>query len=141
MKQVYLIGSLPAWVIALAIAGVLALLVQQFITLRRRLATGRSSFLVLLRTGVYSVLLFFLLGPALIENRVTKLRKPLTLLIDNSASMKFPAAFRPSPDGKPAKSRLDAIKEKLLDGSDPIIRRLNRDYDLRIYALGTALEA
>ena len=140
MKQIYLIGNLPGWLIAVAIIGVIALLVQEFITLRRRLATGRSSFLVLLRTCVYSVLIFFLLGPALVENRVTRLRTPLTLLIDTSASMNFPAAFRPSPDGQPAKSRLDAIKAKLLDGKDPLIGRLNRDYDLRVYALGTTLE-
>ena len=90
MSQIYLIGNLPGWMIALAVVAVLALLVQQFVSLRQRLATGRSSFLVLLRTCVYSVLIFFLLGPALVENRVTKLRTPLTVLIDASASMKFP---------------------------------------------------
>src|ERR1041384_2117797 len=105
MKQVYLIGNLPGWVIALAVAGVLALLVQQFITLRRRLAAGRSSFLVLLRACVYSVLIFFLLGPARVENRATKPRMPLTLLIDTSGSMNFPAAFRPSSESRPAKTR------------------------------------
>src|SRR5690242_21126695 len=140
MKQIYLIGNLPGWVIGLAVSAVLALLVQQFLTLRRRLATGRSSFLVLLRTCVYSVLIFFLLGPALIENHITRLRMPLTLLIDTSASMNFPAAFTPSADGKPPKTRLDSIKAKLLEGSEPLIRRLNRDYDLRVYALGTTLE-
>ncbi|HEY7165075.1 MAG TPA: glutamine amidotransferase [Candidatus Binatia bacterium] len=141
MNQIYLIGNLPVWIIGLAVVAVLALLVQQFLTLRRRLATGRSSFLVLLRMCVYSVLIFFLLGPALVENRVTKLRTPLTLLIDTSASMNFPAAFHPSPNGQSAKSRLDAIKDKLLGGNDSLIRRLDRDYDLRIYSLGTTLEA
>src|ERR1044071_5864990 len=139
MKNIYLIGNLPGWVIAVAALAVVALLLQQFLSLKRRLAVGPSSFLVLLRTCVYSVLIFFLLGPALVENRVTKLRTPLTVLIDTSASMNFPAAFRASADGTPAKSRLDAIKEKLVDGKEPLIRRLSRDYDLRIYRLGTTL--
>src|ERR1700757_1421347 len=106
MRNLYLIGNLPAWSIALAALGVLALLVHQFINLKRRLAAGPSSFLVLLRTCVYSVLIFFLLGPALVENRVMKLRLPLTVLIDTSESMGFPASSKPAPDSKAGKSRI-----------------------------------
>ena len=89
MKNIYLIGNLPGWVIALAALAVGALLLQQFMSLKQRLAVGPTSFLVLLRTCVYSVLIFFLLGPALVENRVTKLRLPLTVLIDTSEAWDF----------------------------------------------------
>ena len=140
MKDFYLIGNLPGWVIGLAVLGVVALLAQQFISLKRRLAVGPSTFLVLLRTCVYSVLIFFLFGPAIVENRVARLRPPLTVLIDTSESMAFPASPKPMPEGKPGKSRIDLVKEKLLDGKESLIHKLSRDYDLRLYRLGTSLE-
>src|SRR5215471_4889117 len=118
MKDFYLIGNLPGWIIALAALAVVLLLAQQFIGLKRRLATGPSTLLVLLRTCVYGVLIFFLFGPAIIENRTAKLRPPLTVLIDTSESMAFPADPKPLPDGKPAKSRIDVVKETLLAGKE-----------------------
>ena len=140
MKNIYLIGNLPGWVIAVAALAVVALLLQQFLSLKRRLAVGPSSFLVLLRTCVYALLIFFLLGPALVENRVTKLRLPLTVLIDTSESMKFPASSKASPEEKTAKSRLELLKGKLLEGKDSLIARLSREYDLRLYRFGSSLE-
>jgi len=141
MKDIYLIGNLPGWVVALAALGVGALLVHQFRSLKQRLAVGPTSFLVALRTCVYSLLIFFLLGPSLVENRVTKLRPPLTVLIDTSQSMAFPASSKAMPEGKPGKSRIDLVKEKLLGGGkESLIQRLNREYDLRLYRFGTSLE-
>lgn len=140
MKDLYLVGSLPWWVIALVGLGTGALLVQQFLSLKQRLALGQSSFLVFLRTCVYILLIFFLLGPALVDKRVTKLRRPLTVLIDSSASMAFPASSKATQDGKPGKSRLDLVREKLLNGQEPLIQKLNRDYDLRLYRFGTSVE-
>lgn len=140
MKDLYLVGSLPWWVIALVGLGTGALLVQQFLSLKQRLALGQSSFLVFLRTCVYILLIFFLLGPALVDKRVTKLRRPLTVLIDSSESMAFPASSKATQDGKPGKSRLDLVREKLLNGQEPLIQKLNRDYDLRLYRFGTSVE-
>jgi uncharacterized membrane protein len=140
MKNFYLIGNLPGWVVALAALGVVGLLAHQFIGLKKRLAIGPSSFLIALRTCVYSVLIFFLLGPAIVENRVAKLRPPLTILIDTSESMAFTANSKPTPEGKPGKSRIDIVKEKLLDGKESLIHKLSREYDLRLYRFGTSLE-
>ena len=140
MKDLYLVGSLPWWVIALVGLGTGALLVHQFLSLKQRLALGQSSFLVFLRTCVYILLIFFLLGPALVDKRVTKLRRPLTVLIDSSESMAFPASSKATQDGKPGKSRLDLVREKLLNGQEPLIQKLNRDYDLRLYRFGTSVE-
>ena len=140
MQDLFLIGTLPWWVIALVACGSVALLLQQFLSLRRRLALGQSVFLVLLRTGVYSLLIFFLFGPALVEKRVAKLRRPLTLLVDSSQSMAFPASTKPAQDGQPVKTRLDLVREKLLSGKEPLIQELSRDYDLQLYRFGTTLE-
>src|SRR5262245_29814601 len=118
MQDLFLIGSLPWWAIALVACASVALLLQQFLALRQRLALGQNIFLVLLRTGVYSLLIFFLFGPALVEKRVAKLRRPLTVLLDSSQSMAYPASAKPSQDGQPAKSRLDLVKEKLLSGKE-----------------------
>jgi uncharacterized membrane protein len=140
MKDLYLIGALPGWVIGLIGVGAAALLVQQFFGLRQRLPLGQTSFLILLRGCVYAILLFFLFGPALIDKRVSKLRRPLTLLIDSSQSMGFPATAKNSPGNTPAQSRLDLVREKLVGGKAPLIQRLNRDYDLRVISFGTSLD-
>jgi uncharacterized membrane protein len=141
MRDLLLIGGVPTWLIVLAAVGILALLVQQFFRLRQRLSTAQSALLTLLRAAVYGLLIFFLLGPALVENRVTKLRRPLTVLIDSSQSMSFPLSPNGTRDGKPSKSRLDSVKEKLLSGNDPLIHKLSRDYDLKILKFGAGLES
>src|SRR5437762_11413655 len=140
MSDLYLIGALPWWLVALAGLGAEALLAQQLINLRQRLSLSQSSFLTLIRACVYAGLIFFLLGPALIDKRVTKLRRPLTLLIDTSQSMGFPASAKTAPGDKTAKSRLDLVRDKLEAGQAPLIQKLNRDYDLRVIRFGTSLE-
>jgi uncharacterized membrane protein len=141
MNDLYLIGVLPLWLIALVGVAAAALLAQQFINLRQRLPLGQTAFLTLLRACVYAGLIFFLLGPALIDKRVTKLRRPLTLLVDTSQSMNFPANAKSAAGDQAAKSRLDLVKEKLEAGPEPLIQRLNRDYDLRVIRFGTGLES
>ncbi|HEX7227190.1 MAG TPA: glutamine amidotransferase [Candidatus Binatia bacterium] len=139
MKDLYLISSVPWWLIALVVAASVALLVQQFLSLRRRLSIGQSIFLVSLRACVYGLLIFFLLSPAVVEKHVRQLRRPLTLLIDDSQSMTFPANPAGAQQGK-APSRLEVVKQKLTEGEQPLIQKLSRDYDLRIYRFGTSLE-
>ena len=141
MKDLYLIGSLPGWLVALIGVAAAALLLHQFFGLKKRLPVGQSGFLTALRALVYAVLIFFLLGPALIDKRVTKLRRPLTVLIDSSQSMGFPASAKSAPGDKNAKSRLDLVREKLDAGANgSILQKLNRDYDLKLIRLGTSLE-
>ncbi len=140
MRDLFLTGNLPWWVILLAACVSVTLLIQQFFSLRERLSLGQSSLLVFLRACVYSLLVFYLFGPALVEKRVAKLRRPLTLLVDSSQSMGFPAAAKTVQDGQPAKSRLDLVRERLSGGKDPLIQELSRDYDLHLYRFGTALE-
>ena len=140
MDNLYLIGSTPWWVLLIAALASCALIAQQFLNLKQRLSVTHSAVLVSLRAVVYALLIFFLLGPALIERRITKLRRPLTVLVDTSQSMAFPADPKSSADGKPARSRLDVLKEKLLDGKEPVLQKLSRDYELRLFRFGTALE-
>ncbi|HEY7221548.1 MAG TPA: glutamine amidotransferase [Candidatus Binatia bacterium] len=140
MNDLYLIGALPWWLVALVGLSAAALLTQQFINLRQRLALGQTVFLTFLRACVYGGLVFFLLGPALIDKRVSKLRRPLTLLIDTSQSMGFPASAKPAPGDNTVKSRLDVVRDKLDSGQTPLIQKLSRDYDLRVIRFGTSLE-
>jgi uncharacterized membrane protein len=140
MQDLYLIGTLPWWLIALATIAIVALLLLQFRGLRQRLPLGQTLFLTLLRTVVYAGLIFFLFGPALIERKTTKLRRPLTVLIDSSQSMGFPADAKVAPGDKAPASRLDLVREKLTGGQEPLIEKLNRDYDLRLARFGTSLE-
>jgi len=140
MNELFFAGGLPWWAILLIALGTLSLLVHQFLGLKRRLSPKKSGLLISLRALVYALLIFFLLSPGLIEKRVTKLRRPLTVILDTSQSMGFPAAPGQSRDGKQGKSRIDLMKEKLLEGKEPWIERLARDYDLRLYQFSTRLE-
>jgi uncharacterized membrane protein len=140
MKELYFIGNLPWWLIALVALATIALLLQQFLSLKQRLSLAQSAFLVALRAVVYGVLIFFLLGPSLIDKRSGKLRRPLTVLIDSSESMAFPASAKAAAGESAGKSRLDAVREKLTAGKEPLIQRLSRDYDLRLFRFGTDLE-
>ena len=141
MDSLYFTGSLPWWIILLIALVMGALLIYQFISLKQRLKWYQSCFLIFLRGLVYALLIFFLLGPGLVERNVTKLRRPLTVLLDTSQSMSFPS--NPEETGqnrKGVKKRIDLVKEKLLEGKEPLIRRLARDYDLRLVQFGTGLE-
>ncbi|HEU4341668.1 MAG TPA: glutamine amidotransferase [Candidatus Binatia bacterium] len=140
MKDLFLIGSVPWWLIALAGLGSGALLIQQFVGLRQRLTLSQSSVLVCLRAVVYGLLIFFLFGPALVETRVLKLRRPLTVLVDSSQSMDFPATPKADSSGQPQTSRIELVREKLAGGKEPLLEKLSRDYDLRLFRFGTSLE-
>ena len=140
MQDLYLIGTLPLWLIAVAAGAIVALLVLQFRGLRRRLPLGQTLFLSLLRAVVYAGLIFFLFGPALIDRKTTRLRRPLTVLIDSSQSMGFPADPKVAPGDKAPATRLDAVRDKLTAGKEPLIQKLNRDYDLRLVRFGTGME-
>ncbi|MGH7828508.1 MAG: glutamine amidotransferase [Candidatus Binatia bacterium] len=140
MQNLYLISGIPLWAIVIAALATVALLVHQFVGLRRRLSAFQSAFLTFLRATVYALLIFFLFGPALVEKRVTKLRRPLTVLVDSSQSMAFPVSADGTSDGSPSKSRLESVKEKLLAGNDPLIQRLSREYDLKLFKFGASLE-
>jgi uncharacterized membrane protein len=139
MQEFHFIGPLPGWLIALVALLTALLLVQQFRSLRLRLPPGRSALLTFLRACVYAGLIFFLFGPALIDRRTTKLRRPLTVLIDSSQSMGFPADAKAAPEDKDPLSRLDLVRERLTAGPDPLIQKLSRDYDLRLFRFGTGL--
>ena len=141
MNDLFLLGALPWWLVALIALAASALLVRQWINLRQRLSLGQATFVTVVRACVYAGLIFFLLGPALINKRVIKLRRPLTLLIDTSQSMGFPASAKALPGEKPAKTRLDLVREKLASGQTSLLQRLNRDYDLRIIRFGTGTES
>lgn len=140
MTELFFIGGLPWWAILLIALGALALLIQQFLGLRQRLGSKRSWLLTSLRAIVYATLIFFLLSPGLVEKRFHKLSRPLMVLVDTSQSMGFPAAPSATADGGQGKSRIDLVKEKLSEGKEPLIQRLARDYDLRLYQFSTRLE-
>ena len=140
MKELFFVGGLPWWAILLIGLGALALLIHQFLSLKQRLSVKQSWLLIFLRGLVYALLVFFLLSPGLVQKRVTKLRRPLTVILDASQSMSFPAAATQRPDGMQGKSRIELVKEKLLAGKESLLQRLARDYDLRLYQFSTRLE-
>src|SRR3990167_6461705 len=94
MKDLFFVGALPWWFILLIALGALALLIHQFLAFRQRLSPRQSWLLISLRGFVFALMLFFLLSPGLVEKRVTRLRRPLTVILDSSQSM----GFRPGPN-------------------------------------------
>jgi uncharacterized membrane protein len=136
MKDLFFIGGIPWWATLLLLSGVLALLVYQFLKLKERLSLPKAWLLVGLRGCVYLSLVILLFNPVLIEKGAKTLRRPLILLLDTSQSMGLPA----NQDQNSGKSRIDLVKEKLLEGKEPLIRRLERDFDLRLYQFSTDRE-
>ncbi len=131
MKGLTLIGGVSWWFVALVAGGLLCLIIYQYRSQRQRLNRQRNALLTALRTCVYALLIFLLLSPVMVEESVKRLRRPLIILIDTSKSMGFPAGK----SGK--KSRIDLVKEKLTAGKEPLIERLARTYDLRLYQFDT----
>ncbi len=136
MPNILFIGGIPWWGTTLIALGAAALLIHQYFILRERLSIRQNTLLILLRSAVYTLLILFLLGPVLVQQRISKLRRPLVLLLDSSQSMALPS----SQDGDGKKSRMDLVKEKLLGGKDSLIERLARDYDLRLFRFDTKLQ-
>ena len=140
MNRLFFIGGLPWWLVLIAGLGALGLLVHQWLRLKPRLGPYRSSLLVALRGSVYGLLIFFLLGPGLVEQRVTRLRRPLTVLVDTSQSMGLPASAGAGTSGVKSLSRLDTVKDALSAGQVSSIQKLAQRYDLSLYQFGANLE-
>ncbi len=136
MEKLTFFGGLPTWGLILIALAACVLLVYQYRGLRVHLSVRKSALLVSIRASVYALLILFLTNPVFVEHRVTQLRRSLILLLDTSESMGFPA----SQQANGGKSRLDVLKEKLLEGKNPLIQRLAQDYDLRLYQFNTTLQ-
>lgn len=141
MSRLFFIGGMPWWLVLIAAMGAVVLLATQWLGLKSRLGPYRRSLLVALRGLVYGLLIFFLLGPGLVEQQTTRLRRPLTILVDVSQSMGLPAGARAANSGaKASRSRLDIVKEALSAGEVSSIQKLAQHYDLSLYQFGTNLE-
>lgn len=140
MSEIFFVGAIPWWVILLVALGASALLVYQFMGLRQRLGARQTSVLVSLRGVVYALLIFFLLSPGFFEKRVTKLRRPLTVLLDTSLSMALTAGPKGGQNETGGKSRIELVKQKLTEGEEPLLQKIARDYDVRVYQFGTDIE-
>jgi len=92
MSDILFVGGIPWWGTTLIALGAAALLIHQYFILRERLSIRQNTLLILLRGAVYTLLILFLLGPVLVEQRISKLRRPLVLLIDTSQSMGLPSS-------------------------------------------------
>ncbi|NIO07573.1 MAG: hypothetical protein GTO40_06015, partial [Deltaproteobacteria bacterium] len=136
MEKLTFFGGLPTWVLVVIALAACVLLVYQFRGLRQHLTVGQSALLVSIRASVYALLLLFLTNPIFVEERVTQLRRSLILLLDTSESMGFPV----NQQSNGSKSRMDVLKEKLLEGNNPLIERLAQEYDLRLYQFNTILQ-
>ena len=134
MQDLFLIGSLPWWVIAL-VTGSVALLVQPLFA-QQRLSLGQSSFLVF--PPAFMACLFS------VRSGLGGKRRQVASTAHGSggqlAKHVFPA-LTPNrrKTGNPQKAG-SISSEKLLAGKEPLIQELSRDYDLRLYRFGTALE-
>ena len=60
MEKLTFFGGLPFWVLILVTLGTCALLVYQFVGLRKHLSIRQSALLVSLRGSVYALLILFL---------------------------------------------------------------------------------
>jgi hypothetical protein len=135
MQDLFLIGSIPWWVIAVVACGSVALLVN-FFRSSSGWALGRVRFWFFFAPAL-RLAHFFFRPPWWKRGEVASTAHGSG---GQLISMSFPADPKPTQDGQPVKSRLDLVRERLLAGEEPLIQELSRDYDLRLYRFGTALE-
>ena len=135
MDNLIFTGGFAWWVIFLFAVGATVLLFRQLADLQARLNRRRAAVLTLLRAGVYLCLVLFLLGPTWVQKNITRVRRPLILLVDASESMRLPV----TPDGKSELSRIQAVRKTLLEGKRPWLERLAQEFDLRLYQFHSEL--
>ncbi len=147
------------WVLLLAI-GLIALAVWTYRN-TERLTKRRRITLTTLRCVLLALLLLILLRPSVAFTVEGSIRRTLLLLVDGSASMQIqdprhaPADIQrvniatgvadpakgldQGPTGPPqSMARLDVVKNTLRNDKLRLLRRLNRDYDLRFFTFGDA---
>ena len=104
MQELYLIGTLPVWLVALIGVGTAALLLQQFFGLKKRLPVGQIDFSHAAARGRLCRTDFLSSGSG-VDRQARDQTAPAADSFDRqSQSMAFPAGAKTSVDGKPAKA-------------------------------------
>ena len=120
---------LPLWLNLLLFAAGAGACVLQFHRLQRRLFWRKALLISLLRLGAFALLAVVALNPFWTERKEIKIAPALAILLDASPSMGLP--------GHPGKStRLEEAKEALLGGPDPVLKILEKKYEVRFFELG-----
>ncbi len=118
-------NSLPLAVIGLLAAVFIFLIILQWRDLSRRVATGTRWGLCLLRGLAYVLMLFMLLNPTLMIQKVLRLLPSLAVVLDTSSSMALLAAQ--------GASRLDsALKYLRADTASPL-ETFAENYQVKLY--------
>ncbi len=131
----------PAWLIILLAVVFADSLRRRIPFIRERVSGGRAAILLSLRALLYVVILFFLSGPTILEEKNRALPPRVLVLVDTSASMSVK-------DESQNRSRLESAMGILLKRSDSVevpgsaeggglLQRLSESYDVRVAGFDT----
>jgi hypothetical protein len=122
--------SLPLAVIALLAAGFIVLLALQWRDLSRRVGTSTRWGLCVLRGLSYLLLLFILLNPTLMIQKVLRLLPSLAVVLDTSSSMALPDG---QSHGQNTSGRLDSALRYLRAGAASPLATFAKYYQVKLY--------
>lgn len=133
LNQIVLTPVFPFWLVLLLLSLGLAAVILQYWFIRKRLGHKRSVAVSILRVFVLFLLISFALNPSRIEKREDRVSPSLAVLIDTSQSM--------NQMGLEGKSRLDDVRNLLLEGQTPLLRTLAGKFNVQLYSLGESLRS
>jgi len=125
-------GALPDGA-AVAAVGAAALLFATYLSLGKGVLFGRRALYAGLRAVALGLAAFALLAPERTAERSVARRHSLAVIIDDSASLRFPLSPRS------ARTRLDALKD-MLGRHHEDFAGLGKNYDMTVYRFARGLE-
>ncbi len=133
--------TLPLAVIALLAAGFIVLIVLQWRDLSQRVGSGPRWGLCILRGLAYLLLLFMLLNPTLMIQKVLRLLPSLAVVLDTSSSMALPDTQGHGQDNVQGRvqgnvegiSRLDSALKYLRAGTASPLETFAKNYQVKLY--------
>ena len=117
--------TFPVVVVGLIALAFGALLVRQWLDLRRRTPRRARLGLTALRFGAYTLVLMMLLNPALLIQKVMMILPQLAVLVDTSGSMGLSAGGEAT--------RLQGVVDYLHDEQRPALDNLAERYEIALY--------
>ena len=132
LDQITIAPVFPLWLILLLFFLGFVSTIVQYLLLRGRLGHSRALGLSLLRLGAISFLISFAFNPSLIERKEHKLSSTIAILFDTSQSM-----GQPESPGKA--SRLEEGKKLLTGGTNPLLKSLKEEFEVRLYGVSESL--
>ena len=134
IKNTLTMAPIIPWWVMLALLGIgVGLTVAQYRRVRDRLDKKRAFIVSALRLSAIVLILTFALNPSILVNEEHPIPPTIAILLDTADSMGQIDSGKRTP-------RLEAARVLLMEGKNPLLTSLNKEYDVKIYGLADSLK-